>query len=121
MTFSTSIQHGAGGAGTVFNNALKTLNYPPSTPTASEPTDAALIRAVYAQRRADNGMKYFPSSNAGVRSSVVNRFHNEEADALVSLQQEIDAANANPPTVDPSDNSAATSTVRPTSSPNNVQ
>lgn len=121
MTFSTSIQHGPGGAGTVFTNALKTLNYPPSTPTASEPTDAALIRAVYAQRRADNGMKYFPSSNAGVRSSVVNRFHNEEADALVSLQQEIDAANANPPTVDPSDNSAATSTVRPTSSPNNVQ
>ena len=28
---------------------------------------------------------------------------------LVSLQQEIDAANANPPTVDPTDNSAATS------------
>jgi hypothetical protein len=66
-------------------------------------------------------MKYFPSSSSGVRASVVNRFHNEEADALASLQQEIDAANANPPTSDPTDNSAATQTVRPTATPGNAQ
>ena len=121
MGFSTSIQHGAGGASSVFRNALETLGYPPNTPTATEPTDAALIRAVYAQRRAGNGARYFPSSTAAVRDSVVNRFYNEEADALRSLQQEIDAANANPPTVDPTDNSAATQTVRPTAPPSNAQ
>jgi hypothetical protein len=121
MGFSTSIQHGAGGASSVFRNALETLGYPPNTPTATEPTDAALIRAVYAQRRAGNGARYFPSSTQAVRDSVVNRFYNEEADALRSLQQEIDAANANPPTVDPTDNSAATQTVRPTAPPSNAQ
>ena len=113
MGFSTSIQHGAGGASSVFRNALETLGYPPNTPTATEPTDAALIRAVYAQRRAGNGARYFPSSTQAVRNSVVNRFHNEEADALRSLEQEIAAARANPPTQEPTDNSAATATVAP--------
>lgn len=115
MGFSTSIQHGAGGASSVFRNALETLGYPPNTPTATEPTDAALIRAVYAQRRAGNGARYFPSSTAAVRNSVVNRFHNEEADALRSLEQEIAAAQSNPPTAEPTDDSASTPTVRPTS------
>ena len=115
MGFSTSIQHGAGGASSVFRNALETLGYPPNTPTATEPTDAALIRAVYAQRRAGNGARYFPSSTQAVRNSVVNRFHNEEADALRSLEQEIAAAQANPPTAEPTDNSAATRSVTPTS------
>jgi len=115
MGFSTSIQHGAGGASSVFRNALETLGYPPNTPTATEPTDAALIRAVYAQRRAGNGARYFPSSTQAVRNSVVNRFHNEEADALRSLEQEIAEAQANPPTAEPTDNSAATRSVTPTS------
>ena len=120
--FSSAVQHGEGSGGRrIFQNALAALNYPPSTPTSTEPTDAALIRAVYAERRRDNGMAHFPSSTAAVRQSVVNRFHNEEADALRSLQQEIDAANANPPTVDPTDNSAATPTVRPTAPPSNAQ
>jgi hypothetical protein len=68
---------------------------------------------VYAERRRGNGMAHFPSSTAAVRQSVVNRFHNEEADALRSLEQEIATAQANPPTVDPTDNSAATRTVSP--------
>lgn len=121
MGFSTSIQHGAGGASRVFQNALKTLGYPPNTPTATEPTDAALIRAVYAQRRAGNGSKYFPSSTQAVRNSVVNRFHNEEADALKSLEQEVAKAQENPPTVEPTDNSAATPTVKPAVPPSQAQ
>ena len=116
--FSSAIQHGEGSGGRrIFENALAALNYPPSVPTTTAPTDAALIRAVYAERRRGNGMAHFPSSTAAVRQSVVNRFHNEEADALRSLQQEIDAANANPPTVDPTDNSAATQTVSSHSNP----
>jgi hypothetical protein len=115
--FSTAIQHGAGGANSVFRRALEGLGYPPAETTTTNPTDAALIRAVYAERRAENGARYFPSSTQAIRNSVVNRFHNEEADALASLQQEIDAANANPPTAEPTDNSAATPTVSPHSNP----
>ena len=115
--FSTSIQHGAGGANSVFRRALEGLGYPPNEITTTNPTDAALIRAVYAERRADNGARYFRRSTQAIRNSVVNRFHNEEADALKSLQQEIDTANANPPTVDPTDNSAATPTVSPHANP----
>ena len=111
--FSTAIQHGNGGASTVFRKALASLGYPPNEITASQPMDAALIRAIYAERRAENGGRYFPSSPQNIRSSVVNRFHNEEADALKSLEQEIAAAQANPPTSEPSDNSAATRTVSP--------
>ena len=113
MVFSTSIQHGPGGARNVFRRALEGLGYPPNAITTTQPTDAALIRAVYAERRAENGARYFPSSTQQVRNSVVNRFHNEEADALRSLEQEIAAAQANPPTSDPTDNSAATATVAP--------
>ena len=115
--FSTSIQHGAGGARRVFRGALEGLGYPPNEITTTNPTDAALIRAVYAERRAGNGSKYFPSSTQAIRNSVVNRFHNEEADALVSLQQEIDAANANPQTMEPTDDASATPTVSPHANP----
>jgi hypothetical protein len=113
VVWSTAIQHGQGGARNIFQRALAAINYPPNQITTTAPTDAALIRAVYAERRADNGMKYFGSSTASVRLGVVNRFHNEEADALRSLEQEIAAAAANPPVANPTDNSAATQTVRP--------
>ena len=115
--FSTSVQHGAGGANGVWRRALEGLGYPPNDITTTQPTDAAIVRAVYSERRAENGGRYFPSSTQAVRNSVVNRFHNEEADALRSLEQEIAAANANPPTVDPTDNSAATPTVSPHATP----
>lgn len=111
--FSTSVQHGAGGARGVWRRALESLGYPSNTITATNPTDAAIIRAVYAERRAENGMRYFPSSNSQIRASVVNRFHNEEVDALKSLEQEIAIAQLNPPTAEPTDNSAATATVVP--------
>ena len=115
VVWSSAIQHGPGGARNIFQRALATLGYPPNEVTATQPTDAAIVRAVYAERRAENGGRYFRSSTSAVRASVVNRFHNEEADALRSLEQEIAAAQANPPVSDPSDNSAATQTVRPTS------
>ena len=111
--FSTSVQHGAGGANGVWRRALEGLGYPPNQITTTQPTDAAIVRAVYSERRAENGGRYFPSSTQAVRNSVVNRFHNEEADALRSLEQEIAAAQANPPTAEPTDNSAATRTVSP--------
>ena len=115
VVWSSAIQHGPGGARNIFQRALATLGYPPNEVTATQPTDAAIVRAVYAERRAENGGRYFRSSTSAVRASVVNRFHNEEADALRSLEQEIAAAQANPPVSDPTDNSAATQTVRPTS------
>ena len=115
VVWSTSIQHGVGGSGTVFKRALASLSYPPTPISIAEPTDAAIIRAVYNERRADNGMRYFRSSTSSVRQSVVNRMHNEEADALRSLEQEILIAQNNPPTSEPSDNSAATTTVSQTS------
>ena len=115
VVWSSAIQHGPGGARNIFQRALATLGYPPNEVTATQPTDAAIVRAVYAERRAENGGRYFRSSTSAVRASVVNRFHNEEADALRSLEQEIAAAQANPPVSDPTDNSAAAQTVRPTS------
>ena len=38
-----------------------------------------------------------------------------------SLEQEISVAQDNPPTQDPTDNSAATQTVKPTAPPSNAQ
>ena len=111
--FSTTIQHGAGGASKVFRNALAGLGFTSTDITATVPTDAALIRALYSERRAEHGGKYFPSSSEGIRNSVVNRFHNEEADAIRSLNEEILIAQATPPTSDPTDNSAGTNTVAP--------
>ena len=111
--FSTTIQHGPGGASSIFRNALKGLGYPPNAITATAPTDAALIRAIYAERRSANGARYFKKSTQSVRNSVVNRFHNEESDALRSLDQEILIAQATLPTSEPGDNSAATRTVAP--------
>ena len=113
VVWSTSIQHGPGGARNIFERALASIGYPPNALSATAPTDAALVRAVYAERRAENGGRYFRSSTASVRASVVNRFHNEEADALRSLEQEIAAAQANPPTAEPTDNSAATPRLTP--------
>ena len=111
--WSASVQHGQGGCRNVFARALSKLGYPPNSPTTTTPTDDALIRAVYEERRAEGGARYFGSSTSAVRASCVNRFHNEEADALNCLAQEIKIAQANPPTQAPTDNSAATSSVAP--------
>lgn len=72
VLWSTSVQHGSGGAANIFKNAGITDNM----------TDAEIIIRIYRERSADNGKKYFPSSSDAVRKSVVNRFKSELADAL---------------------------------------
>lgn len=80
VIWSTSVQHGAGGCARIFERAFQTLG-------TNNPSDDAIIRAVYAERAAENGMRYFGRSTANVRSSVVRRFQNEQADALRYLAQ----------------------------------
>ena len=77
--WSTAVQHGAGGANTILKRALARTGK-----TATTVTDAELITAIYDERGANNGTKYFPSSTSGVRSSVVNRFNNEKIDNLAN-------------------------------------
>tara|TARA_B110000240_G_scaffold15331_1_gene15696 strand:- start:43876 stop:46344 length:2469 start_codon:yes stop_codon:yes gene_type:complete len=85
VLWSTAIQHGAGGCNKIFKRAIKSTGN-------SAPTDEALIVAVYNERAKDNGMAYFPSSNANVRASCVKRFNNEKLDALKHLELEIKQA-----------------------------
>lgn len=72
VLWSTSVQHGSGGAANIFKSAGITSNM----------TDAEIIIRIYRERSADNGKKYFPSSSDSVRKSVVNRFKSELSDAL---------------------------------------
>lgn len=48
-------------------------------------TDAEIIRAVYAERGRDDGAAYFRRSTPAVRAGVLNRFRQEERDALQML------------------------------------
>jgi hypothetical protein len=75
VLWSTAVQHGSGGAATVFKNAGIT----------SGMTDQEIILRIYAERAKDNGKKYFASSSDAVRNSVVNRFKSELQDALKML------------------------------------
>lgn len=72
VLWSTSVQHGSGGAATIFKNAGITDNM----------TDAEIIIRIYRERSANDGKKYFPSSSDAVRKGVVNRFKSELSDAL---------------------------------------
>lgn len=76
VLWSTSVQHGPGGAAKIFKNAGIT----------SSMTDAQIIQRIYAERGDNNGNKYFSSSSADVRKSVVNRFKSEMVDALKMLK-----------------------------------
>jgi hypothetical protein len=75
VLWSTSVQHGSGGALNVFRGA----GIRPGM------SDAEIIKRVYAERGASNGAKYFSRSSSSVRQSVVNRFKNEMKDALSML------------------------------------
>ena len=85
VLWSTSVQHGAGGCNKIFKRAIQRCG-------TKTPTDDALIVAVYNERAADNGRKYFGSSNNNIRQSVVKRFNNEKLDALKSLELELKAS-----------------------------
>ena len=69
VMWSTSVQHGGGGASAIFNKAFK--------PGISE---ADLIKAVYAERATK-----FKSSTAQVQASVQNRFIDEQSRAIAML------------------------------------
>jgi hypothetical protein len=73
--WSTSVQHGVGGAVRVFKNAG--IN--------NKMSDAEIIKRIYQERGANNGKKYFPSSSQEIRNSVVSRFKRELQDALSML------------------------------------
>lgn len=75
VVWSTAVQHGPAGAARIFRSAG-------ITPDMS---DEEIIRRVYAERSAEDGKKYFPSSSENIRKSVVRRFANEMADALLML------------------------------------
>lgn len=73
--WSTAVQHGVGSVSKI----LKAAGVSPMM------SDAEIIKRLYAERGANNGMKYFSKSSSNVRNSVVNRFKNEQKDALSML------------------------------------
>lgn len=75
VLWSVSVQHGAGGAASIFKNAG----------IRNGMSEADIIRRVYAERSAGNGSKYFSRSSSSIRKSVVRRFQNELRDALAML------------------------------------
>lgn len=75
VLWSTAVQHGSYGAMKVFRNAG----------IRSGMGAADIIRRVYAERSANNGLKWFKSSSSSIRKGVVNRFKNELRDALNML------------------------------------
>jgi hypothetical protein len=78
VVWSTAVQHGSGGACNIFKNAGINSNM----------EDEEIIRLVYAERGANNGLKYFGRSSSSIRQSVVNRFKNELLDVLETLATE---------------------------------
>jgi hypothetical protein len=93
MMFSLSVQHGKYGPGIV-QRALKGKD-------AADMTDEELINAVYderGKRTASGELNYFQSSSRDVQESVANRFRNERADVLASLEAE---KTIKPETVEP--------------------
>lgn len=76
VLWSTAVQHGVKGAEKIFKNAG-------ITPMLS---DEQIINRIYNERAAKNGNKYFSSSSAPIRNSVVKRFASERKDALSMLK-----------------------------------
>lgn len=72
VLWSTAVQHGSQGA----NNIFRAAGIRPDM------SDREIIQRIYAERAANNGMKYFSKSSEAIRKSVVNRFKREMQDAL---------------------------------------
>lgn len=72
VLWSTSVHHGATGGANIFKTVSggKSLG------------NNELINAIYNERGADNGMKYFRSSSSTTRTNIVDRFQREKRDAL---------------------------------------
>lgn len=73
MIWSVGVQHGAGGASSIFRNAGIKKGDSAST----------IIKKVYAERMKVD--KYFSSSPRDIKNSVLSRFKNELSDALKML------------------------------------
>ncbi|HVE84801.1 MAG TPA: peptidoglycan-binding protein, partial [Myxococcales bacterium] len=84
VLFSTAIQHGTGGARSIFKAALAGKD-------PSKMSDEEIIRAIYAERgRTDAGgvPVHFRNASPAVQRGVLNRFRHEVEDALDMLQRE---------------------------------
>ena len=77
VVWSLAVQHGGGGATKIYKRAAQRVG-----PSASE---RELIIAIYEERSANNGKKYFGRSTAQVQASVVRRFNSELQDVLKGL------------------------------------
>lgn len=75
VLFSTAVQHGAGGALSVFRNAGINASM----------SDKDIINRIYDERGANGGEKYFSGNSSAVIAGVLNRFANERQDALAEL------------------------------------
>ena len=71
MLYSTAVQHGPSGAMAIMNSVFK-----------KGMTDEQLVKAVYAERGANDGMKHFSKSKPNERAGVVARFGKEQQDIL---------------------------------------
>ena len=71
MLYSTAVQHGPSGAMAIMNSVFK-----------KGMTDEQLVKAVYAERGANDGMKHFGKSKPNERAGVVARFGKEQQDIL---------------------------------------
>jgi murein DD-endopeptidase MepM/ murein hydrolase activator NlpD len=78
VLWSVAVQHGAGQK--IFQRALAGKD-------VSKMSDEQIINAVYDERSAEGGSKYFGRSSASIRSGVMNRFSNERKDALAMLKE----------------------------------
>ena len=84
VLWSTAVQHGQGGANSVFKTALAGRD--PSTLS-----DKQIIDAVYAERGRKNSagvMVHFKSSSPEFQRGIANRFVNERKDAQAMLAKE---------------------------------
>ena len=77
VLWSTAVQHG-GRTDDIVERAVAGRD-------VTTMTDAELVRAIYAERGRDDGAAYFGRSSEAVREGVMNRFRNEERDALRML------------------------------------
>lgn len=99
VLWSTSVQHGSGGASSVWSKAQAQL-----AKSGQPLTEENLIKAVYAER----GTR-FGKSSAAVQASVQKRFAQEQADALAMLER-----TKNQPVAEPNNKTLASVGVDPT-------
>lgn len=84
VLWSTAVQHGAGGANSIFKTALAGRD-------PSKVSDKDLIDAVYAERGRKNAagqLVHFKSSSPEFQRGIANRFKNERQDAQAMLARE---------------------------------